>query len=123
MSELKLQGKIVKIFPTVEVTQSFKKREFVIATEEKYPQVVKFELTQNKCEDLDNYKVGQLVDVFFNVRGREHTPPGKDHVQYFTTLQVWRIVSLHQQQENKKIIETQEAATFDSDFDSETLPF
>lgn len=116
---MKIQGIITKIYPTQQVTNTFKKREFVIETQEKYPQLILFQVTQNKCEDLDSHKAGALVDVHFNLRGREYTPKGKEQPSYFNTIEAWKIVSLHQKQANETISKNQEASTIDSD----SLPF
>ena len=53
-------------------------------------QMVKFELTQAKCDEIDNYKTGDDVTVHFNVRGRKWTnKEGKD--VYFVSLNAWRL--------------------------------
>jgi single-strand DNA-binding protein len=90
MSELKLEGKLHKIFETQEISSSFKKREFVIETEDKYPQMVKFELTQDKCEEISSHNVGDMLAVHFNIRGREWTSP-QNEIRYFVSLNAWRI--------------------------------
>ena len=84
---LEVTGKLYRAFDTQQVSDSFKKRELVLLTDDdgKYPQHVKFELTQDKCIDLDMFKEGQTITVSFNLRGREWN--GK----YFTNLQAWRI--------------------------------
>lgn len=89
---MNLQGKITEIFDTQQISDRFSKREFVIeyAENPQYPQFVKFELTQDKCDMIDQYKVGDEVDVHFNVRGRAWTNP-KGQTQYFNTLQAWRL--------------------------------
>ncbi len=93
MSELKLEGKIIAVFDKQQVTDTFAKREFVIETDDQYPQAVKFELTQNKCDEIDSYKIGDDVIVHFNVRGRKWTnKEGKD--VYFISLNAWRLESL-----------------------------
>ena len=92
MSELKLTGRLLVIKDKQQVTDTFAKREFVIETEGEYPQPIKFELTQAKCEDIDKYQVGQTIDVHFNVRGRKWTnKQGKD--VYFVSLNAWRLES------------------------------
>lgn len=91
MSDLKVEGRLHKIFATQEVSASFKKREFVVETEEQYPQMVKFELTQNKCDDIAAYKEGDKIVVNFNVRGREWNNPKTNEMNYFVTLQAWRL--------------------------------
>jgi hypothetical protein len=90
MSELKLEGKLIKIFDTNQISDSFKKREFVIETDDKYPQMVKFELTQDNCNILDKYNIGDTVNVYFNIRGREWMNKNND-VVYFVSLNAWRI--------------------------------
>lgn len=89
---MNVSGKLVEIFETVKIKESFQKREFVleIATNPKYPELVKFELVQDKCGLIDNYKPGQEVSVEFDLRGRKWTDQ-KGVVKYFNTLQAWRI--------------------------------
>lgn len=93
MSELKLEGKIIAIMDKQQVTDTFAKREFVITTDEQYPQDVKFELTQAKCDDIDDHKIGDSVSVSFNVRGRKWTNKENKDV-YFVSVNAWRIDSL-----------------------------
>ena len=86
----KLKGRIIDIFETQQIKDTFKKREFVIETDEQYPQLVKLELVQDNCTKLDSLDIGQEVTAHFNVRGRKWTnKEGKDN--YFISLNVWRI--------------------------------
>lgn len=89
---MKVTGKLVEIFETVKIKDSFQKREFVLeyATNPKYPELVKFELVQDKCGLLDKFSVGQEVAVDFDLRGRKWTDQ-KGVVKYFNTLQAWRL--------------------------------
>ncbi|MEI7880958.1 MAG: DUF3127 domain-containing protein [bacterium] len=91
---MNVSGKLVEIFETVKIKESFQKREFVLefASNPKYPELVKFELVQDKCNLLDNFKVGQEISVEFDLRGRKWTDQ-KGVVKYFNTLQAWRISS------------------------------
>jgi hypothetical protein len=92
MSELKLTGRVLAIMDKQQVNDKFAKREFVIETDEKYPQQVKFELTQDYCDLIDTYKIGQSINVSFNIRGRAWTnKQGKD--VYFVSLNAWRLES------------------------------
>jgi hypothetical protein len=72
------------------VSEKFSKREFVIETTDQYPQLVMFQLTQDKCELLSAFKVGNQLEVSFNLRGREWTSPAGE-VKYFNTLEAWKI--------------------------------
>ena len=84
------EGKLHKKFDTVQVTDKFKKREFVIEMEDgAYSQIVKFQLTQNNCDKLDPYNEGDMMKVTFSLRGREYTKD--DKTSYFTNLDAWRL--------------------------------
>ena len=78
-----------------------KKKEFVVKTDETYPQMVKCELINDKITLLDPYVKGESVEVSFNLRGREWE--GK----YFTSIQAWRISNV------KTITINEEAKTDD----------
>ena len=87
----KLTGTIKTIKETVQVSEKFAKREFVINdASSMYPQDIAFQSVQDKCSMLDGYNVGDTVEVSFNLRGREWTSP-KGEVKYFNTLDAWRI--------------------------------
>lgn len=82
----KAEGKIEKIFDSETKGASFQVRQFVIeVTEGQYPQMVAFQLVQDKCTIIDDYSEGDSIEVEFDLRGREWN--GK----YFTNLQAWRI--------------------------------
>ena len=87
---MQVHGKIKLINPEQNVSTSFKKREFVVTTEEQYPQHIQLEFTQDKCDLLNNYKVGDSVSVGINFRGREWVNP-QGETKYFNTIQAWRI--------------------------------
>lgn len=84
-------GKLFKIFETKQVTERFSKREFVVEVQDgKYPQTVLFQLTGDRCANLDSFREGDEVRIEFNLRGREWTSP-KGEVRYFNSLDVWRL--------------------------------
>lgn len=84
----KAEGKVHKIFPTEQKTATFSAREFVIEVQEgQYPQMVKFQLTQDKCAIMDDYNEGDQVVVDFDLRGREWND------KYFTNLNAWRVAN------------------------------
>ena len=85
-------GKVVEVFPVQQVSDRFRKRELVIeyATNPQYPEYVKFEFVQDRTDLLDNFQVGQEVQVWFDLRGRKWVSPAGE-TKYFTTLQGWRI--------------------------------
>ena len=85
--DLSLSGTIKEIFPTETFESGFSKREFVVTTEEQYPQDVKFELIKDKTALIDKFEKGQKVKVNFNVRGNEYNG------RYFVNLQAWKLTS------------------------------
>ena len=89
---MNVRGKLFEIYDTAKVSESFRKREFVIEYKEnpQYPEYLKFELIQDKCDLLNNFKVGGLVEVYFNLKGRLWTNPKGEKV-YFNSLQAWRL--------------------------------
>jgi len=76
-------GKLHTIFETKQVSERFTKREFVveIADNPKYPQVVQFQLTGDRCSQLDGMRVGGEVRIEFSLRGREWCHPTGGHGQ------------------------------------------
>ncbi len=87
MAELKINGKVKLVLDAQTFDSGFTKREFVITTQEQYPQDVKLEVTQQRVALLDNMKEGDNVDVHFNIRGNEYNG------RYFVNLQAWKIDS------------------------------
>ena len=89
----KVAGTLKVANGTQVISEKFSKREFVIETTDQYPQLVMFQLTQDKCELLNGYAAGNKLEVSFNLRGREWTSPAGE-VKYFNTLEAWRIERL-----------------------------
>lgn len=89
---IEVTGKLHAVFETKQVSDRFTKREIVleIADNPKYPQLVQFQLTGDRCSQVDNVRVGDLVRVEFSLRGREWKSP-QGEVKYFNSLDVWRI--------------------------------
>jgi len=67
---------IVSIAETMQITDKFKKKEFVVKMGDTYPQFVKFELTQSNTDQLDFLSEGDVIDVEFQLRGRQ-MPDGR----------------------------------------------
>ena len=82
---LEITGRLIVKMATQQIKDSFKKREFVVETTEQYPQKIKLELTQDKCDILDTYKEGDVLKVSFNLRGSVWQE------KYYVNLQAWRI--------------------------------
>ena len=89
---MEIIGKVHDVLRTQQITDSLKKRELIIEYIEnpQYPEYLKFEAIQDKCDLLDNLKVGDNVEVFFNLRGRPWTDKeGKK--TYFNSMHIWKV--------------------------------
>lgn len=87
---MEVTGTLYFVGQTQQITDKFAKRDFVIETQEQYPQKIKFELHQDKVDLIEPYADGEQINVSFNLRGRSYED--KNGVtQYANTLQAWRI--------------------------------
>ena len=87
---MEVSGNIKVINPEQQVSPTFKKRELVVTTDETYPQHIMIEFTQDKCDLLNSYAIGDAVKVSINLRGREWQSP-QGETKYFNSIQGWRI--------------------------------
>jgi hypothetical protein len=85
-------GRLHAKFEPQQITERFRKQEFVVELEpnSRYPQYVSFQLTGDRCGQIDGYQVGDEISVEFTLRGREWTSP-QGEVKYFNSLEVWGI--------------------------------
>ncbi len=93
-------GKLHVINEAQQVTERFRKREFVLELTDnpRYPQFVEFQLTGDRCEALDGFNVGDEVTVEFSLRGRE-VAFEDGRIKFFNSLDVWEIKPLPRAQE------------------------
>lgn len=122
---MEIQGSVKHIHKTKTFgANGFRKRELLITTDEQYPQHILIEFIQDKCELLDQYKVGQEVKISINIRGKEWMSP-EGVVKYFNSIQGWRIGRIESSKMNDTPLPDPKAidlVDFDTDDDSE-LPF
>ena len=93
---LEVTGKLLKKYDAVQVSEKFKKREFVLELSEEisgntYVNYAAMQLVNNKCEIIDRFKEGEVVKVSFNIRGSKWVKDGKE--RYFSNLDAWRVES------------------------------
>ena len=94
-----LTGKLVAKFETVQRTESFKTREFVVEKSDDINgrtivNYVKFQCVQDKTGIVDRVNIGDNVKVYFNVKGSKWEKDGKTN--YITNLDAWRLEQLLQ---------------------------
>ena len=88
---MEITARVHEILPTQVVSEKFQKRELVVeyADNPQYPEFIKLESHGDKCEKLDELKVGDNITVHFNLRGKPWTDKsGK--TAYFNSLVVWK---------------------------------
>lgn len=85
-------GILEVVYPEAQVTERFKKREFVLKIQDGgYEEFIKFQLTQDKCQLLNKYQIGDSVTVSFNLKGRPYTKNGE--TIYYSNLDAWRLAT------------------------------
>lgn len=89
-STAKIDGTIEFIGEEKHVSEKFNVREIVINTGGQYPQFIKCQLVNQKCDLIIGKRVGQPIIADANLRGRK----GKDKqgkIVYYTSIDIWRI--------------------------------
>ncbi len=89
-----ITGKVIEVMPVNQVSDKFRKREFVLEKKETgggsvFIDFIKFQLVQDKCELINESFIQEEVKVWFNIRGNRWERDGK--VNYFTNLDAWKI--------------------------------
>lgn len=131
-----LTGKLIEKFDTQDISDKFRKREFVVEKIEnsngfEFTDYIKFQLTQDKCSLIDGIDRGEDIKVSFNLRGRKWEKQG--NVNYFTNLEAWRIEKISGQQQTSIPAAAEpsvdvpfpgeEDSTFSDDQETDDLPF
>lgn len=89
--KFEVTGKLIADLGTQQVTDRFRRREFVLEIPDgNYPQSVKFQLVQDKCELLDGYRTGTPLTINFALSGRASQDRNGNTV-YYTNLQAFRV--------------------------------
>lgn len=91
---LEVTGKLLVKYDTQQVSERFKKREFVMELAEEingntYTNYAKMQLVQNKCEIIDKFNEGDQIKVSFNIKGNKWEKDGR--VNFITNLDAWRV--------------------------------
>jgi hypothetical protein len=82
-------GTITNIGPVQEISEKFKKMEFVIITGGQYPKSICFEAVQDKVGILSNYNVDDAVTVHYNLESRSWSKDGV--TKWFTSAKAWKV--------------------------------
>jgi len=89
-----LEGKIHEIQDTMQKTESFKVRNFVLDNGDRYSPYVMFQLTNDNCGVFEDSHIqeGDNVEVSFNVGGKDYKDKNTGETKYFNILTAWKIV-------------------------------
>ncbi len=113
-----LKGALKEIKDERQVSDKFKVREFVLTDDSTdYPQHIKMQLTQERCDKLNGCNVGDRITAKFNVRGREYTNK-QGEVNYFNSLECWFI-----QKEDGNNAPAPQPVNMGTDGGDDSLPF
>ncbi|HHV00184.1 MAG TPA: DUF3127 domain-containing protein [Bacteroidales bacterium] len=87
--EYQITGRVAEVYPVNRISERFRKREFVIehkdsSSKQVYVDYIKFQLTQDRCEIIDESWLRQDVTVTFNIRGNRWEKNGV--ANYITNL-------------------------------------
>ena len=120
-----ITGKLIAKFDTVQRSESFKTREFVIEKTEDasgryFTNYIKFQCVQDKTSMPDRFNIGDEVKIQFNIKGSRWEKDGRTN--YITNLDAWRIEHL-QAAYQPAVAATNNSYQSTSDEDNNDLPF
>lgn len=126
-----LTGKLLEKFETIQRTETFKIREFIVEKSEDVngktiTNLIKFQSVQDKTGIIDRVNTGDEIKVHFNIRGSKWNKDGR--VSYFNNLDAWRIEQILQPAEavtqgNNEYLEPLDTFTSASENAIDDLPF
>ena len=92
-----ITGKLVVKYNTMQRSETFKTREFVIEKSDDIngrviTNYIKFQAVQDRTAIVDRFQEGENVKVYFNIKGTRWEKDGK--VNYITNLDAWRMESM-----------------------------
>lgn len=82
-------GKIIVALPEQSGTSSagkaWRKKEYVLETQENFPRKICFTLFGERVEQYPNLAVGQTIKLYFDIESREYNG------RWFTNINAWKI--------------------------------
>jgi len=87
-------GRLVAVYDTIQRSEKFRTREFVIETTEAIRDrtinnYIKFQSIQDRTSLVDRFNIGDQIKVHFNIKGTKWEKNG--NTNYITNLDAWRI--------------------------------
>jgi hypothetical protein len=92
-----ITGKLIVKYNTMQRSETFKTREFVIEKSDDINgrvinNFIKFQAVQDRTAIVDRFNEGETVKVYFNIKGTRWEKEGR--VNYITNLDAWRMESV-----------------------------
>jgi hypothetical protein len=118
-------GKLVAKYDTVQRTETFRTREFVIEKNEEFngriiSNYIKFQCVQERTSMPDRFNLGDEIKVSFNIKGTKWMKDGREN--YITNLDAWRVEHIKLAQEvSQPSSASSPSTTYNEDPDD--LPF
>ena len=121
-------GKLVAKYDTVQRTETFKTREFVIEKVEEFngrtiSNYIKFQCVQDRTSMPDRFNIGDEVKISFNIKGTKWMKDGREN--YITNLDAWRMEYMKLAQEttqpSQQVATPQQSTNYNDVVDD--LPF
>lgn len=96
-----ITGKLAAKYDTVQRTETFRTREFVIEKNEDIggrviTNFIKLQSVQDRVSIIDRFNIGDELKVSFNIKGTKWEKNG--NVNYITNLDAWRVELLNNNQ-------------------------
>ncbi|MFN8355922.1 MAG: DUF3127 domain-containing protein [Spirosomataceae bacterium] len=85
---LELTATLVKLMPEVTgagKNGAWRKQEFIVETQDQYPKKVCFSVWGDKVGDLNQFTIGDVLKVSFNLESRDYND------RWYTDARAWRI--------------------------------
>lgn len=114
---MNIKGKIKSVGNTEQKSAKFAVRTFVLEIEGKYPEVIEFQLINNNTFIIDPFKEGDEIDVYFNLKGREHNG------RVYNSLQAWKIEGEPKSSNNEAVPKETTTQTTNQNKEDGDLPF
>ena len=94
MKNYSIQGTLFSVSKVNNISDRFRKREFVIAIEEKgrdqsWTNYIKLQLENKDVLEIDKFHIGDEIEVTFDIKGNKAEKMGEE--LFFTHLKAWKI--------------------------------
>ena len=88
---MKITGALKVKKDTIQVSESFSKREFVLTVVDgAFSNDILIQLTKDKVTLINDINIGDLLEVEVNLKGKEWNSPSGE-VKYFNTIEAWKV--------------------------------